>query len=367
VQLITDKPFPLLLERLVFFPIIPKQYFEKVGPQAFADNAPVGTGPYKFVEWKRDQYLKLERFEGHWRGPAPIKTFIIRVIPETSTQVAELKTGGVDMVRNLAPDLIPDLKANPNTYVSTAPILRTHYVQLDMREAPFDKKEARQAANYAIDRQAIVDRLMGGLGKVVPTVINPMAFGFDPTVEGYGYDVKKAKELLKQAGYPKGVDITLHVGASAAFNRQIAEALAEMLSEVGLRTNLKIWDPGPAWNKFFQGEGKATNGFYGSWGYYSTFDADAILHPLYHTEPGGWVGKWYTRVPGLDELIDAARSTVDKQSRLTTYAKIQHLIKEEAPSIFLFHQYDMLGIHKRIDYAARGDEWIWIYDAKLRK
>jgi peptide/nickel transport system substrate-binding protein len=69
----------------------------------------------------------------------------------------------------------------------------------------------------------------------------------------------------------------------------------------------------------------------------------------------------------LDELIDAARSTVDKQSRLTTYAKIQHLIKEEAPSIFLFHQYDMLGIHKRIDYAARGDEWIWIYDAKLRK
>jgi peptide/nickel transport system substrate-binding protein len=367
VQLITDKPFPLLLERLVFFPIIPKQYFEKVGPQAFADNAPVGTGPYKFVEWKRDQYLKLERFEAHWRGPAPIKTFIIRVIPETSTQVAELKTGGVDMVRNLAPDLIPDLKANPNTYVSTAPILRTHYVQLDMREAPFDKKEARQAANYAIDRQAIVDRLMGGLGKVVPTVINPMAFGFDPTVEGYGYDVKKAKELLKQAGYPKGVDITLHVGASAAFNRQIAEALAEMLSEVGLRTNLKIWDPGPAWNKFFQGEGKATNGFNGSWGYYSTFDADAILHPLYHTEPGGWVGKWYTRVPGLDELIDAARSTVDKQSRLTTYAKIQHLIKEEAPSIFLFHQYDMLGIHKRIDYAARGDEWIWIYDAKLRK
>jgi peptide/nickel transport system substrate-binding protein len=367
VQLITDKPFPLLLERLVFFPIIPKQYFEKVGPQAFADNAPVGTGPYKFVEWKRDQYLKLERFEGHWRGPAPIKTFIIRVIPETSTQVAELKTGGVDMVRNLAPDLIPDLKANPNTYVSTAPILRTHYVQLDMREAPFDKKEARQAANYAIDRQAIVDRLMGGLGKVVPTVINPMAFGFDPTVEGYGYDVKKAKELLKQAGYPKGVDITLHVGASAAFNRQIAEALAEMLSEVGLRSNLKIWDPGPAWNKFFQGEGKATNGFNGSWGYYSTFDADAILHPLYHTEPGGWVGKWYTRVPELDELIDAARSTVDKQSRLTTYAKIQRLIKEEAPSIFLFHQYDMLGIHKRIDYAARGDEWIWIYDAKLRK
>jgi peptide/nickel transport system substrate-binding protein len=367
VHLITDKPFPLLLERVVFFPIIPKKHFEKVGAQAFAESAPVGTGPYKFVEWKRDQYLKMERFNEHWRGPAPTKNLIIRVIPETSTQVAELKTGGVDIVRNLAPDLIPDLKAHSNTYVSTAPILRTHYVMLDMREAPFTKKEARQAANYAIDRQAIIDKLMGGLGRAVPTVINPMAFGYDPTVEGYGYDPKKAKELLKQAGYPNGVDITLHIGTSEAFGRQLAEAITEMLTEVGLRTNLKIWDPGPAWNKFFQGEGKATNGFIGSWGYYSTFDADAILHPLYHTEPGGWVGKWYTRVPGLDEFIDEARSTLDKDKRLATYAKLQRLLKEEAPSIFLYHQHDMLGMNKRVEYAARGDEWIWIYDARLRK
>jgi peptide/nickel transport system substrate-binding protein len=352
---------------MVFFPIMPKKHFEKVGAQAFADQAPSGTGPYKFVEWKRDQYLRLERFEEHWRGPAPIKTFIIRVIPETATQVAELKTGGVDIVRSLPPDLTPDLKAHANTYVSSAPILRTHYVSLDMRHPPFDKKEARQAANYGIDRQAIIERLMGGLGKVVPTVVNPMAFGYDQSIEPYGYDPKKAKELLKQAGYANGVDITLHAGTSETWNRQLYEAIAEMLTEVGLRTNLKIWDPGPAWDKFFQGEGKATNGFMGTWGYYSTFDADAILHPLYHTEPGGWVGKWYARVPGLDQLIDDARSTVDRDKRLATYAKTQQLIKEEAPSIFLYHQYDMLGINKRIVYEARGDEWIWVYDAKLRK
>lgn len=367
VHLITDKPFPLLLERVVYFPIIPKKHFAKVGAQAFAESAPAGTGPYKFVEWKRDQYLKMERFEEHWRGSAPFKNLTIRVIPETSTQVAELKTGGVDIIRSLAPDLIPDLKAHATTYVSTAPILRTHYVELDMREAPFNKKEVRQAANYAIDRQAIVDKLMGGLGKIVPTVINPLAFGFDPKVEGYSYDPKKARELLKQAGLANGTDITIHAGVSEAFFRQIAEALAEMLSEVGLRTNLKFWDPGPAWNKFFQAEGKATHGFYGTWGYYSTFDADAILHPLYHTETGGYVGKWYTRVPGLDDLIDAGRSTLDKERRLAAYTKVQTLLKDEAPSIFLFAQHDMLGVNKRVDYAARGDEWIWLYDAKLRK
>ena len=80
---------------------------------------------------------------------------------------------------------------------------------------------------------------------------------------------------------------------------------------VGIRATPKMWDPGPAWNKFFQADGLATHGFYGSWGYYSVFDADAILHPLYHTEPGVWIGKWYARVEGLDPLIDQARSTVD--------------------------------------------------------
>jgi peptide/nickel transport system substrate-binding protein len=367
VHLVTDKPFPLLLERLVFFPMIPKKYFEKVGGQVFAERAPVGTGPYQFVEWKRDQYLHLERFPEYWRGPAPIKDFVIRVIPETSTQIAELKTSGVDIVRNLPPDLMPDLKSHADTYVSSAPILRTHYVALDMRVPPFNKKEVRQAANYAIDRQVVIEKLMDGLGGIVPTVINPMAFGFDPSVEAYGYDPKKARDLLRQAGYPNGVEITLHAGISYAFLRQIAEAIAEMLSEVGLRTNLKIWDPGPAWNKFFQGEGKATHGYFGTWGYYSTFDADAVLHPFYHTEPGGWVGRWYTRVNGLDQLIDEGRSTVDKDKRLAIYAQVQRLIREEAPSIFLWHQYDMLGVRKRVVYEARGDEWIWVYDAKLRK
>ena len=107
-----------------------------------------------------------------------------------------------------------------------------------------------------------------------------------------------------------------------------------MLSEVGLRTNLKLWDPGPAWNKFSQAEGKATHGFYGTWGYYSTFDADAILHPLYHTETGGWVGRWYTPyAQGSMTWISTRASTLDKEQRLAAYTKVQGLIKDEAPGI----------------------------------
>ena len=365
IHLVTDKPFPLLLERLVFFPIVPKKHIEKVGDAAFAESATVGTGPWKLIEWKRGQHLRLEAFNDHWRGKPPFKNLTFREIPEVATQMAELKTGGVDLIRNVSADLLPEIKTHAQTYVTSAPILRTHYMQLDMRSEPFNKKLARQAANHAIDREAIVQKMMAGLGRVVPTVVHPSAFGYDSSVTPYAYDPKKAKALLAQAGYPNGVDITIH--SSFTEFRPVFEAMAQMLTDAGIRTTAKIWDPGPAWNKYFQGEGKATHGTYASWGYYSVFDSDAILHPLYHTEPGGWIGKWYTRVEGLDPMIDQARSTLDQPRRKQIYSQIQKLIKEEAPTIFLFHQYDTLGVSKKVEYAARGDEWLWLYDAKPKR
>src|SRR5882672_2434697 len=230
VHIITDKPFPLLLERLVFFPIVNKKHVETVGDQAFGTTSPVGTGPWKFVEWKRDQMIRLEAFDQYWRGRPPFKHLVFRAIPETATQVAELKTGGVDIIRNVSADLMPELKTNPQTYISSTPILRVHSVELDMRSAPFDKRLVRQAANYAIDKQTIIQKLMAGLGKQVATTVQPPAFGFDPDVKTYAYDPKKAKELLAQAGYANGVDITLH-SADPAVRPQF-EALCQMLTEV---------------------------------------------------------------------------------------------------------------------------------------
>lgn len=362
VHIVTDKPFPLLLERLVFFPIVPKKHVEKVGDQAFGTTSPVGTGPWKFVEWKRDQLIRLEAFDQYWRGKPPYKQLVFRSIPELATQYAEIKTGGVDLIRDVSSDIVPELKTHPQTYVSSTPILRVHYVELDMRSAPFDKKGVRQAANYAIDKQTIMTKLMGGLAKQVSTVVQPLAFGFDPEVKPYPYDPKKAKELLAQAGFPNGVDVTLH--SSSAAWRPVFEALGQMLTESNIRTTTRMWDPGPAWNKFFQSEGKATNGAYGNWGNYSVFDADAVLHPLFHTEQGGWIGKWYTRVEGLDKLIDEGRSTVDQAKRKKTYAQIQQIIREEAPAIYLWTAYDTLALSKKVQYAARPDEWLWLYDAK---
>src|SRR5947199_5043389 len=210
IHLITDKPFPLLLERVVFFPIVPKKHIEKVGEEAFGSTATVGTGPWKLVDWKRDQHIRLEAFDGHWRGKPAFKYVVFRAIPEVATQVAELKTGGVDIIRNVDADLMPDIQGHPQTRISTTPILRVHYISLDMRTPPFDKKAARQAANYAIDKQAMIQKMMAGLGRQAATVVQPAAFGLHPSVPSYPYDPKKARELLAQAGSPNAVDITMH-------------------------------------------------------------------------------------------------------------------------------------------------------------
>jgi peptide/nickel transport system substrate-binding protein len=247
VHLITDKPFPLLLERLVFFPIVSKKHIEKVGDQAFGTTSPVGTGPWKFVEWKRDQVIRLESFDQHWRGKPAFKNLHFRAVPEIATQVAEIKTGGVDIIRNVSADIVPELKTHPVAYISSTPILRVHWIAFDMRTAPFDKKAVRQAANYAIDKQAIIQKLMAGLGQQVATTVQPLAFGFDAEVKPYPFDQKKARELMAQAGFPNGVDITLH-SASVA-NRPEFEALCQMLTEIGLRTTPRLWDPGPAWGR----------------------------------------------------------------------------------------------------------------------
>src|SRR5262245_26639767 len=363
VRVVTEKPFPTLLPRLAGFAIVPRKHVEKAGDQGFA-AAPVGTGPWRFVDWKRDQHIRLEAFDGHWRGKPPFRHLVVRALPDISTRIAELRTGGVDLVFWPPADIVPELAAQPNLHISSVPGPRVHYVALDMRYPPFDKKLVRQAANLAIDKQALIQKLMGGRAVQTATVVAPMTFGYDRDVPPYPYDAKKARELLAQAGYPQGVDVTLH-SATGSY-QTVFEAMGHMLTEVGIRTTTRKWDFGPAWWKFFQGEGKATNGYY--WDLSNTdFDADRSLHALYHTEPAGWVGKWYARVPGLDALIDQGRTTADPVQRQRVYSQIQRLIREEAPTIFLFAQHQTLAMTRRLDYQARPDESLWMFDARIKR
>lgn len=364
VRLHTEFPWPLILQRMAFCPIIPKDYYQEVGREEFVENAPIGTGLYQHVDWARDDFTLQTRFEDHWRGPAPIENVRWVIIPETSTQVAELKTGGIHIMRDLPPDLIPELEAHDDTYVSTNVILRTDRMFFDTREWPMSDRSFRQACNYAIDWDAIIDRIMGGLASRLAVSVTPMHFGFHPDLEPYPYDPDKAKELLEEAGYfDNPVPFTFHHPMAGAY-RDVGDAVAGYLEEVGINIEVIYHDEGPT---FFSlrnaGELDPKGMFYGAWGSYSMFDAAAILEPDFDTDIGLF-GRWYWEHEEVDQMLLEARRTTDMDLREQLYREIQEIVHEEAPQIFMFHRNEILGVNKAVEIEARVDELIFLEDVK---
>src|SRR5215467_12952471 len=174
------------------------------------ENA-VGTGPYKLVKWQKEQEHLLVRNDDYW-GPKPAFKYVrIRIIPEQATQIAELVSGGVDIIKAVPPDQMDVITKSGQARVSVTPILRTAMLQLDVAQRsgpnPFTDKRVRLAANLATDMDGIIKHVLNGLGDRVATAINPMAFGFDPGLKPYKQDVAAAKKLLADAGFPNGLEV----------------------------------------------------------------------------------------------------------------------------------------------------------------
>ena len=284
-----------------------------------AEN-PIGTGPYKFVHWLKGREILMERNDNYW-GPKPAFQYAkIRIIPDKATQVADLLAGGVDMVRALPPDQIEVLKASGAAYATTAPVLRTAFIQLDSQarteKNPFTDKRVRQAVNYGVNIDKIIQFVLNGQAVRTANVINPMAFGHDPNVKPYPYDPEKAKKLLAEAGYPNGFEVRfLSTGADVPAQKQAAEAIQADLAKIGVKLKINhIEDTNSVVAQVK--EGKAGPMFQWSWGYYSVFDADGILYDIFHSG-NPWAYFWSDET---DKLIDEGRSTLDQEKRKKLYS-----------------------------------------------
>ncbi len=351
IQIVTKSPDPLLLKRLshnIF--ILPSDLVKEQGAEAFFQH-PIGTGPFKFVSWVRNDRMIFEANEAYWEGTPKVKRVIFRPVPEVATRIAELQTGNADIIVNVPPFLVPQVKDSPIATVQSIPSGRAMYVYINcLTEGPLKNKKVRQALNYAVDKKAIIDNILKGSGVPMAVGITPYHWGYDPSLKPYPYDPVKAKKLLAEAGYPSGLKLVFNSPSGRyLMDKEVSEAIAGMLNDVGVQTDMKIHEFG-SYVQILTGKKLQDLGFQ-SWGN-PMHDADGTFSILYTPTAFNYFSN-----PELTAKISSARTTMDQKKRLDLYKEIQREIFEEAPMIFLYQQIDHYGVSRKVKgFLIRGDE-----------
>jgi peptide/nickel transport system substrate-binding protein len=236
---------------------------------------------------------------------------------------------------------------------------RNVFIKFNTQKAPLDNKLVRQAMNYAIDKDAIRDSIFDGQAYIEPCqILTPSYFGFNPDLKPYPHDVKKAQALLKESGIDLKQVIEMDIPVATYIQGQeVAQAVAAMLGDVGLKMKMNEMDFGAYMNKYLRSRTLAQTSLL-SHGW-PTLDADGQLTLL---APGNQYAYWDDAAFG--KALEAARSTMDKDKRLAAYKDATKIMCEEAPVLFLYAQPTTYGVSKRVTWQARGDDWVRSFDMK---
>jgi peptide/nickel transport system substrate-binding protein len=374
IRVHTKKPWPILVKAMAFgqpamYP--PRAYAGKDSP--YISKNPIGTGPYRFVRWAKDEEIVLEAYEQHWRGAPKIKTVVFRPIPDDAVRVAALQNGEIDVAVNIPPHLAAIIEKHPKIFLSTAPSVRTiqlmYYThQMDPQHKPTGPyagptadKRVRHAINYAIDADAIIKQVLDGKGVRVATMLTDKHFGFDPQVKPIKQDVARAKKLLAEAGFPNGVDIVLNAPQGRYVrDKEVAEAVTGQLTKAGIRATLKTHEWGNYLNNMVYVH-KAGPVWLIGWGT-PTYDAETVYVPLFRT--GGIFVNYHNL--DFDGMVDEAQTIMDEKKRLAQYHRINKIWLDDAAAMPLYQQLDLYGANKRLQWKARGDEVLWAYEMALK-
>ncbi len=349
VRFVLTEPWPILPAMLPFQEMVSKAFVEKVGNQGMATK-PNGTGPFKLVEWRKGDSIIMERFDNYYGGSpnippvgkACVDRVIFRTIPENASRVAALLAGEVDLISELPAADMKRVEANSATRVMTVNGTRTFFVALNTKKKPFDDVRVRQAANHAINKKLIIDRVLLGTAVPLNGVMSPDAFGFHKDLPEYKYDPERAKKLLTEAGYPNGVEVTLDVEGQF---KDTAEALASMLTRAGIKTSVAVGEGATLRTKFAAKGERKGDMFFISWGNGSLDPADIFVPTLRTGDRANFAA--YSN-PEVDKLLDAANTEIDQAKRAEMYRKGQAIVNAEAPWIFLWLPQDIYGVSKRL-------------------
>jgi peptide/nickel transport system substrate-binding protein len=363
VRVVTAKPYPTLENHLALRGhIMPPGHF-RGKDKAFADKNPVGSGPYRFVRWAKDEHIELEANPSWWGGAPKIKTLVFRPIPEHAVRVAALQAGEVDVAVNIPPHLVPIIDKHPRLYISKAPSVRTLFIPIYVHqydpshkllgpvEGPTRDKRVRQALLAAVNVDEVIKTVLEGNAIRTATPLTPKHFGFDPAFAPVKQDVDRAKKLLADAGFPQGLELTLNSPDGRYLkDKEVAEAVAGQLTKAGIRTRVRTHEWTTYLNQYVYPH-KANPMYFIGWGN-TTWDADGTIGALFRS--GNPQSNYHN--PDYDGMIDEAQTSVDSKRRAELYSKAQRMLIDDGAVLPLYQQMDLYGVNKRVSFQALSSE-----------
>lgn len=346
VRIILEYPFAPILAHFAHpsNAIVNQRSVEEAG-NAFGSQVAIGTGPFIFEDWVAGSHVELSRNDNYWGELAKVERVIIRGIPDNTVRAIELETGGADLVYVLDPMDEMRLEGTPGLKLDKYQTLSTTYIGFNVQKEPLDNKLVRQAINYALDVEAIVDYIYTGLAVQINGPIPPTVWGYNAELPGYEYDPEKAKALLAEAGFPNGFKTSIWTNDNP-LRMQIAEMFQANLADVGIDVDVQVIP----WATFLADTATGKHDmFILGWGTV-TADADYGLFSLFHSTQFGDPGNrsFYSN-PRVDELLELGRQEGNPDKRMAIYAEAQELIADEAPWIFLIGTSEVNGMKDTVE------------------
>jgi peptide/nickel transport system substrate-binding protein len=344
VAFVTEKPFAPFLAQLSAYnlAIISPAEGKKQGKK-YGQN-PCGTGPFKLESWSPGEKMVLSRNESYWGEKPAIDKLEVRIVPEDSSRVMMLLGGEVDVISSVPPVMISRLEKSKDVRIIKKTGFRTVYIGLNNTMKPFDDLRVRRAVAHAIDSEAIVKGVLGGVGTVGGGFESPVIPGAHKDLKPYAYNPAESKKLLAEAGYPNGFTVQFYTPTGRyLMDRQVAEAVQAQLKEVGIDARLQVpdWgayqallDKGTEAPIFLLGKGSPTG--------------DLDLTATLCAACKGKMNHFNYCNPEVDKLIEQQRGTVDVKERNEILAKLQEIFYREVPAVVLFYEDQIYGTRANV-------------------
>jgi peptide/nickel transport system substrate-binding protein len=359
VRFNTSIPDPVLPGRLssYFLLVPPKEFIENNGDRALIEHG-VGTGPYRFVEWVKDDHLTLEANPDYWGGEPAIKRIEFRPVPEPSSRVAALQAGEAQIADAIPPAVTSQIEQDPNLDVRSVPeATRTYWLYIDTTEGgPLADQRVRQALNYAVDKQTIIDEILNGQAESTASLVTFQSFGYCDVPE-YEYDPEKAKELLAEAGYADGFDVKINYSPGHYLaDQEIMQAIGNYLAEVGINVEYVPHE----WANFLSLiQERNMPGLHYAGKTNLAIDADYMFAEFQPEKTFGWA---YPFQGEIQDLYEREHQEMDDSVRADLACQIQHKFRDEAGLLFLWQQNLVFGVSSQLDWTPRADGFLYAVD-----